>query len=228
MVLRARVLGYSRTMHARPARSSASLHLPHAPLALPAIVMSTLLMCSAAGCGGRQHEESTPEPPEDTSEPAPAPEPPARTVATPLAPAGGPRTLPSTDRATPPGSGVAMEPFVEPTRVPRVQPPGTTPEPEPEFDTEIVSARIQASADAITACYDRELARDPNLRGRLHIEFRLMPDGSVIDVIAIQNSLTPVVASCVTAIIGGFQFSPGPVGGSILYRYPFEFEPHSR
>jgi TonB family protein len=182
-------------------------------------------------CGGTQSGADTTEPHDDEAaaeptEPAPAHEPPPRTTATSLAPAGAPRTLPSSTRPAPASSAASTEPFVEPVRPRRPQSPGeAAPEEDgPRFDAEIVSSRVRSVEPAITDCYLRELARDPSLQGTVNIEFRLIPEGSVVDVMVLENTVSPAVGACVASVIDALHFSPGPVGGSILYRYPFVFE----
>lgn len=205
------------------------LHAAPRPRALCGGLLLGALLSASVGCGGSQSSGSTtaeaePAATEAAAEPAPAPRP--RGTATPLAPTGADRTLATNPR---PPSTTQPDTFVEPPRAPRGQvQTGEATEDGPYFDAAIVEARLHAVGGDITACYERELASHPGLHGTMNIEFRLLPSGSVVDVIAIQNSVSPTVASCVTAVIGALRFSPGPVGGSILYRYPFEFEPGRR
>ena len=93
-----------------------------------------------------------------------------------------------------------------------------------DFDPRIVAMRIRGEATRIKRCYERELARDPTLRGTVRVEFTIMPDGQVVAVNATENSVSPVVGECVVEVLDALTFSPGPVGGSVRYRFPFVFE----
>ncbi|MCB9661727.1 MAG: AgmX/PglI C-terminal domain-containing protein [Polyangiales bacterium] len=94
-----------------------------------------------------------------------------------------------------------------------------------EFDSRIVASRIRGQASAIKRCYERELARNPTLRGTVRVEFTIQTSGAVSGATATENSVSPAVGSCVTGVIGRLRFSPGPTGGSVRYRFPFVFEP---
>lgn len=94
-----------------------------------------------------------------------------------------------------------------------------------EFDSRIVASRIRAQSSAIKRCYERELARNPTLRGAVRVEFTIQTSGAVSGTAATENTVSPAVGSCVVGVIGRLRFSPGPTGGSVRYRFPFVFEP---
>ncbi|MBK7778185.1 MAG: AgmX/PglI C-terminal domain-containing protein [Sandaracinaceae bacterium] len=94
-----------------------------------------------------------------------------------------------------------------------------------EFDSRIVASRIRAQSSAIKRCYERELQRNPTLRGAVRVEFTIQTSGAVSGTTATENTVSPAVGSCVVGIIGRLRFSPGPTGGSVRYRFPFVFEP---
>lgn len=85
--------------------------------------------------------------------------------------------------------------------------------------------RLRSSRDPIVACYEAELARDSSLAGTLRVLFTVQRDGSVVDVVAQENELSPGVASCVVAIIDALHFSPGPRCGPATFLFPFIFAP---
>lgn len=96
-----------------------------------------------------------------------------------------------------------------------------------EFDPRVVAARIRAQSEEIMLCYERELARDPRLRGAIRVEFTITMDGRVTGTTATENTVSPALGECVVALISSMYFSPGPSGGSVRYRFPFVFEPGS-
>lgn len=80
-------------------------------------------------------------------------------------------------------------------------------------------------ASEIKRCYEVELAYDRTLRGEIRVEFTIWTDGSVEGVTLSENTLSPTVGDCVASLIDGLHFTPGPIGGSVRYRFPFRFEP---
>lgn len=93
------------------------------------------------------------------------------------------------------------------------------------FDSRVVAARIRSLSTEIKRCYERELARDPHLRGAIRVEFTLTQDGWIVGTTVTENTVAPAVGECVIAVISSMHFSPGPIGGSVRYRFPFVFEP---
>ena len=96
-----------------------------------------------------------------------------------------------------------------------------------DFDSNAVVRMINTRRSAIQACYERELRTTPDLRGRLVVQLTIQETGSVTGVRATENALNDAVASCVTRVVQGFRFNPGPEGGSVTYSFPFVFEPQS-
>ncbi len=73
----------------------------------------------------------------------------------------------------------------------------------------------------IRHCYEKELAKAPQLEGRVDISFVIGADGSVLSSKA--DGLDPNVASCLLAVIDSMTF-PEPKGGGIVkVSYPFVF-----
>ncbi len=73
----------------------------------------------------------------------------------------------------------------------------------------------------IRYCYEKELAKAPQLEGRVDVSFVIGSDGSVR--LSKADGLDPKVASCVLAVIDSMKF-PAPKGGGIVkVSYPFVF-----
>lgn len=97
-----------------------------------------------------------------------------------------------------------------------------------DFDVRAVTAMIRTRQSAIRACYERELRNDPTLAGRIKVQLTIQESGSVTGVRAIENTMgNDAVAECVTRVVGGFRFNPGPDGGSVTYAFPFIFDPQN-
>ncbi|AKF06445.1 AgmX/PglI C-terminal domain-containing protein [Sandaracinus amylolyticus] len=95
-----------------------------------------------------------------------------------------------------------------------------------DFDPRVVIRMIQTRQSAIRACYERELRADPTLSGRVKISLTIQETGSVTGVRVVENTIgSDSVGSCVTRVVQGFRFNPGPEGGSVTYQFPFVFEP---
>lgn len=76
----------------------------------------------------------------------------------------------------------------------------------------------------VRACYNAGLARDPELRGRVHLRFTIMPDGSVAEV-ALTDDLADAadVGRCIAEAARRWKF-PAPFG-RVIVSYPFVLEP---
>jgi TonB family protein len=74
-------------------------------------------------------------------------------------------------------------------------------------------------------CYERELKRDPQLAGKVEIEFTIGADGSVEDARVAQNRMgSGEVGNCIVGRILRWKF-PKPSGGSVTVNFPFIFTP---
>jgi TonB family protein len=89
-----------------------------------------------------------------------------------------------------------------------------------ESDIQKVVAARQAG---ITYCYEKELARDPELQGKVTVNWRIGTDGKVMKVIVENSTLgNKDVEACMMRNIERWQF-PKPEGGMCQIRYPFVF-----
>lgn len=94
-----------------------------------------------------------------------------------------------------------------------------------DFDIRVVVRMIQTRQAAIRACYERELRSDPSLAGRVKVSMTIQESGSVTGVRIVENTIgNDAVGACVTRVVAGFRFNPGPDGGSVTYQFPFVFE----
>lgn len=93
-----------------------------------------------------------------------------------------------------------------------------------ELNPQEVNRVIGLKMGAIKSCYERALRRDPSLQGKLVIRFTIAGSGMVTAARAVENALTPEVASCVEAAFKRFRF-PQPDGGSLTMESPFMFMP---
>lgn len=97
-----------------------------------------------------------------------------------------------------------------------------------EFDSSTVNAAMRRASAAIRRCYENELRNSPSLSGKVTVQFTIQESGTVSGASASENTTgSGALASCVTGAVGRLRFNPGPVGGSVQYRYPFVFSPQN-
>jgi outer membrane biosynthesis protein TonB len=76
----------------------------------------------------------------------------------------------------------------------------------------------------LQACYNRELAANPTLSGRVEIEFTIDASGAVSGAHVRGNELNESIADCILGEVRGWH--PGFVeGGSVTVRRTYLFEP---
>jgi len=66
----------------------------------------------------------------------------------------------------------------------------------------------------IERCYERELAKDPGLKGRLEIRWTIGEEGTVTQADVGENDLGSAVANCSKGVVRRWRFAK-PDGGSI-------------
>ena len=94
-----------------------------------------------------------------------------------------------------------------------------------DFDVRAVTRMIQTRQSAIRGCYERELRNDPTLSGTIRVQVTIQESGSTTGRVLENGMGSDAVSRCITGVIGGFRFTPGPEGGSVVYAFPFVFEP---
>lgn len=83
---------------------------------------------------------------------------------------------------------------------------------------------IQKNQARISACYERQLMKSPNLSGKLTIAWVIKPNGRVASVKQVLSSIKDAkLKSCVFGVVKKMRF-PKPKGGSVKVKYPFVFQ----
>jgi TonB family protein len=84
---------------------------------------------------------------------------------------------------------------------------------------------VRRYAPGIRFCYDNELKKNPNLRGKLVISITVLASGQVSEAFVVEDSLrSPAVTQCVLSQIRGWQL-PAIPHGVITFKTPFVFTP---
>jgi outer membrane biosynthesis protein TonB len=93
-----------------------------------------------------------------------------------------------------------------------------------QLDRDIIQRVVREHRREIRACYEAELQRNPELAGRISVEWVISPDGAVAAA-QIENSTmnNAEVEGCLTRRIRSWRFPEPRGGGTVRVTYPFEF-----
>ena len=92
------------------------------------------------------------------------------------------------------------------------------------LDKDVIARVVRKNQKAIKACYEKGLARDPNLGGKVSVSWTIGPNGSVIKTsIAESGMRDPAVEGCIMGHVRTWKF-PNPRGGGVVHvTYPWVF-----
>jgi len=94
------------------------------------------------------------------------------------------------------------------------------------LDKEVIRSVIRSHLNEIRSCYESELSKNPDLLGRISVQFTVAFTGDVI-ASSLQSSTmdNASVEDCVVRTVRQWKF-PKPMGGGIvIVSYPFNFTP---
>ncbi len=95
-----------------------------------------------------------------------------------------------------------------------------------QLQTEQVRATIGKNAAPIGACYQAELKKTPDLKGRVQTTFIVGADGAVVAVKVRSSGLkNEVVEKCIVDALKKMQFPAPEPKGIVIQNYPFVFNP---
>ena len=89
----------------------------------------------------------------------------------------------------------------------------------PSVLLEVVSARFAR----FQSCYADELARAPEIEGRIDLLLEIEPSGELGSAGAHSSMTSPTLPTCLVSALAGLSF-PGDEGGSTWVRYPLLFD----
>ncbi|MCB9752110.1 MAG: AgmX/PglI C-terminal domain-containing protein [Myxococcales bacterium] len=85
---------------------------------------------------------------------------------------------------------------------------------------------VRAHIDEVRACYNDGLGRDPELAGRVVVQFTITGEGAVSRSAVGERALADeAVADCIAAAIGSWTFPDWATPGDVVVNYPFVLEP---
>ena len=105
-------------------------------------------------------------------------------------------------------------------RVPRVR--GAKIKKISGMDKDIIRRIVRNHFREVTHCYNQGLVRDPNLEGRVAIQFSIGPTGKVM-LAAVTNNTTgdTNVGNCIAKAVKRWKFPKPSTGGTAMVNYPF-------
>ena len=94
-----------------------------------------------------------------------------------------------------------------------------------DLDKDIIRRTVRAHINEVRYCYNKQIARDPNAKGRVEIAFEIDRKGKV-SASSLQESTmrTPDAGECIAAAVKRWRF-PKPGTGTVAVVYPFILEP---
>lgn len=96
-----------------------------------------------------------------------------------------------------------------------------------DVDREKLAAYVRSRKGAIQQCYEKELKRNPSLKGKVVVRFNITPAGRTSEIDIEENTLgNEAVASCIKTTIRGWVF-PFKPDSDVPVAYPFVFAPAS-
>jgi TonB family protein len=98
--------------------------------------------------------------------------------------------------------------------------PGTA-EVRGSLDKELIRRIIRRHINEVKFCYEKELTRQPNLQGRVMVQFTIGATGQVISSVVQSSTMgNAVVEQCIAGAVRRWEF-PKPQGGIVIVTYPF-------
>ncbi len=94
-----------------------------------------------------------------------------------------------------------------------------------DVDREKLAAYVRGRKSAIQQCYEKELKRNPTLKGKVVVRFTISTSGRAIEIDIEENTLgNEAVAACIKTVIRGWVF-PFKPPSDVPVAYPFVFAP---
>ena len=94
-----------------------------------------------------------------------------------------------------------------------------------EVNREQLASFVRQRKGAIQGCYEKELKRNPTLKGKVVVRFSITPAGRTSDIEIDENTLNnEAVASCIRTVVRGWVF-PFKPESEVPVAYPFVFAP---
>lgn len=92
------------------------------------------------------------------------------------------------------------------------------------LDRSIIQRIIRRHRNRFKYCYERELIKNRQLAGQIHVQFQIQPTGRVIQSSIAHSSMNnDRVERCILQRVNAMRFPHPKGGGVVIVRYPFHF-----
>ncbi|PRQ05384.1 AgmX/PglI C-terminal domain-containing protein [Enhygromyxa salina] len=110
------------------------------------------------------------------------------------------------------------------TRVPRVR--QAKAEVQGALDRDIIRRIVRAHINEVRSCYNAGLTKNPNLEGRVAVNFVITGTGKVGSSVVQESTIKDTsVANCIAKAVKRWQFPKPRGGGNVIVTYPFNLSP---
>jgi hypothetical protein len=90
------------------------------------------------------------------------------------------------------------------------------------LDKDLIRRVVRAHINEVRHCYNQGLARDPNLKGRVSVQFQIGATGKVPTANVSESDLKDKsVSNCIASAVRRWQFPKPQGGGTVIVTYPF-------
>lgn len=94
------------------------------------------------------------------------------------------------------------------------------------LDKDIIRRIVRAHINEVRYCYNQGLARDPDMAGRVAVQFTITDAGKVSDSDVADTTLDDEdVEKCIAKAVKRWKFPKPASGGTVVVKYPFVLEP---
>jgi TonB family protein len=96
----------------------------------------------------------------------------------------------------------------------------------PGIDKEVIRRVVRAHINEVRHCYNQGLVRDPNLMGRVAVQFTIGATGRVPVAVIHESSVKDRnVARCIAKAVQRWRFPRPRTAGHVMVTYPFVLSP---
>lgn len=90
------------------------------------------------------------------------------------------------------------------------------------LDKEIIRRVIRRHINEVKFCYEKELTKNPDLYGRVMVQFTIAGTGAVVASVVQQSTMNnPPVDECIAGAVRRWEFPKPQGGGIVVVSYPF-------
>ena len=94
------------------------------------------------------------------------------------------------------------------------------------LDKDIIRRIVRAHINEVRSCYNAALTKDPNVAGKVSIEWTIGADGKVASASVLTNTTNDEpLGQCIAKAVKKWTFPQTPGGGTIKVTYPFDLSP---